>query len=58
LLSSNSETFVLPHFYLKPEGKRLLERSSMEGADNIKLVLKDMEWEDVDLILLVPQRNR
>jgi hypothetical protein len=36
----------------KPEGKRLLGRSSRRWADNIKTGLRVIEWKDVDWINL------
>jgi hypothetical protein len=39
-------------FVGNPEGKRLLGRYRRRSKDNIKIDLKEIEWEDVDWIHL------
>jgi hypothetical protein len=45
-------------FVGKPEGKRLLERPRCKSEDNIKTVLRVIEWCDMDWIDLVQDRDQ
>jgi hypothetical protein len=38
----------------KPEGKRPLGRARHGWVDNIKVVLREIRWGDMDLIVLAP----
>jgi hypothetical protein len=42
----------------KPEGKRLLGRPRRSWVDNIRVVLGEVGWGDVDWIGLAQDRNR
>jgi hypothetical protein len=42
----------------KPEGKRLLGRPRCRWVDNIRMVLSEVVWGDVDRIGLAQYRNR
>jgi hypothetical protein len=42
----------------KPEGKRLLERPRRRLVDNIKLDLRDIEWDGVDWIGMAQDRDQ
>jgi hypothetical protein len=42
----------------KPEGKRLLGRTTRKCVDNIKMDLGEVGWGDVDWIGLAQDRNR
>jgi hypothetical protein len=42
----------------RPEVKRLLGRLELRWDDNIKMGLKNIEWEGVDWIVLAQQRNQ
>ena len=41
-----------------PEVKRLLGRLGLRWDDNIKMGLKEIEWEGVDWIVLAQKRNQ
>jgi hypothetical protein len=41
-----------------PKGRRLLGRLRHRWDDNIKIVLKEIVWEDVDWIYLTEDRTR
>jgi len=42
----------------KPEGKRPLRRPSHRWEDNIRMDLSEIDWEVVDLIYLVQDRDQ
>jgi hypothetical protein len=42
----------------KPEGKRPLGRTKRRWVDNIKMNLREIEWDGVDLIDLVQGRDQ
>jgi hypothetical protein len=42
----------------KPEGKRPLGRPRRRWVDNIKMDLRETEWDDVDLIDMVQDRDQ
>jgi hypothetical protein len=42
----------------RPEGRRPLERLGCRWEDNIKMDLKEVEWEGVDWIDMAQDRNR
>jgi hypothetical protein len=42
----------------KPEGKRPLERPRRKLVDNIKLGLREIEWDGVDWIDLTQDRDQ
>jgi hypothetical protein len=42
----------------KPEGKRPLGRPRRRWVDNIRMDLREVGWDDVDLIGLAKDRNR
>jgi hypothetical protein len=42
----------------KPEGKRPLGRPRRRWLDNMRMVLVEVEWGDVDLFLLTQDRDR
>jgi hypothetical protein len=42
----------------KTEGKRPLGRPRRRWVDNIKMDLREVEWGDVDWIVLAQDRNR
>jgi hypothetical protein len=42
----------------KPEGKRPLERARRRWVDNIKMVLRELGWDDMDWIDLDQDRDQ
>jgi hypothetical protein len=42
----------------KPERKRPLGRPKLRGEDNIRMVSREVEWEDVDWMHLAQGRNQ
>jgi hypothetical protein len=42
----------------KPEGKRPLRRPRSRWADNIKIDLREIEWDGIDWIDLAQDRDR
>jgi hypothetical protein len=42
----------------KPEGKRPLGRPRVGGVDNIKMDLREIEWDGVDWIDLAQDRDQ
>jgi predicted membrane protein len=42
----------------KPEGKRPLERPRRRWVDNIKMDLREIEWDDMDWIDLTQDRDQ
>jgi hypothetical protein len=42
----------------KPEGKRPLGRSRRRWVDNIKTDLREIEWDDMDWIVLAQDRDQ
>jgi hypothetical protein len=45
-------------FVGKPEGSRPLQRRRRRWEDNIKMYLREIEWEDVDWIHLAQDRGQ
>jgi hypothetical protein len=42
----------------KPEGKRSLGRPKRRGVDNIKIDLREIEWDGMDWIALAQDRDQ
>jgi hypothetical protein len=42
----------------KPEGKRPLGRSRCRWVDNIRMDLREIEWDGVDLIAVAQDRDQ
>jgi hypothetical protein len=42
----------------KPKGKRLLKGSRCRGVDNIKMDLREIEWDGIDWLNLAQDRDQ
>jgi hypothetical protein len=45
-------------FFIKPEGKKPLERPMRRWEDNIRMYLSEIVWEGVDRIHLAQDRDK
>jgi hypothetical protein len=45
-------------YFEKPEGKRPLGRPRRKGVDNIKMDLRETEWDGMNWINLAQDRNQ